>query len=121
VKGIAMGFVVGLISVLLLLWDFITYPIYFIWDRPWKETRLIERPRARIVNSTKDEITIEPLPIESKMKVFQPQVLSSHQLFAGKAAKCTRENQHNGEVFQILEQDILGQEMLGYETNSWGD
>ena len=42
VKGIAMGFVVGLISVLLLLWDFITYPIYFIWDRPWKETRWID-------------------------------------------------------------------------------
>ena len=42
VKGIAMGFVVGLISVLLLLWDFIAYPIYFIWDRPWQETRWID-------------------------------------------------------------------------------
>lgn len=33
--------------------------------------RLIERTRARIVDSKPDEITIEPLPIECKMKVFQ--------------------------------------------------
>jgi len=63
-----MGLAVGLISVLLLLWDFITYPFYLIWDRPWRETRLIERTRARIVDSKPDEVTIEPLPIESKMK-----------------------------------------------------
>ena len=131
-----MGLAVGLISVLLLLWDFLTYPFYLIWDRPWRETRsqriylctkrfmilcrLIERTRARIVDRKPDEVTIEPLPIESKMKVFQPQVLSSHQFFAGKASKRTRENQHDGEAFQILEQDILGQEMLGHKTNSWG-
>ena len=40
--------------------------------------RLIERARARIVDSKTDEITIEPLPIESKMKVFFP-ILASVQ------------------------------------------
>ena len=34
-------------------------------------SRLIERARAKIMNTKTDEITIEPLPIECKMKVFQ--------------------------------------------------
>ena len=91
-----MGLAVGLISVLLLLWDFLTYPFYLIWDRPWRETRsqriylctkrfmilcrLIERTRARIVDSKPDEVTIEPLPIESKMKVFPLKTLARHNL-----------------------------------------
>ena len=42
--------------------------------------RLIERTRARIVDSKPDEVTIEPLPIESKMKVFPLKTLARHNL-----------------------------------------
>jgi hypothetical protein len=36
---VAMSFVVAFIRVLLFIWDFVTYPIYLIIDRPWTKTR----------------------------------------------------------------------------------
>ena len=34
-----MGFVTGLLGFLLGVWDFVTYPIYLMIDRPWQTTR----------------------------------------------------------------------------------
>ena len=36
-----MGLAVGFISVLLYIWDFITYPVYLLIDRPWTKTRYV--------------------------------------------------------------------------------
>merc|ERR1719290_305436 len=63
-----MGFLVGLISVLVWVWDFVTYPVYLCIDRPWRRTRLIERTRARISSHQSDEITIKAVPAVSKVK-----------------------------------------------------
>jgi len=63
-----MGFVSGLLGVLLCTWDFVTYPIYFVIDRPWRTTRLIARTRARIVSTGANEITIKAVPLPSLTK-----------------------------------------------------
>merc|ERR1719318_1593531 len=63
-----MGFLVGLIRVLVWVWDFVTYPVYLCIDRPWRRTRLIERTRARISSHQSDEITIKAVPAVSKVK-----------------------------------------------------
>lgn len=63
-----MGFVSGVLGFLLCTWDFVTYPIYFMIDRPWRTTRLIARTRARIVSTGANEITIKAVPLPSSTK-----------------------------------------------------
>ena len=36
-----MGVVTGILGLLLAIWDFVTYPVYFLIDRPWRTTRYI--------------------------------------------------------------------------------
>jgi len=63
-----MGLVIGLIALLLFIWDVLTYPIYLILQQPWRQSRLIGRTRAKIVNQTKTEVTIQPEPQKCKYK-----------------------------------------------------
>merc|ERR1719158_339499 len=63
-----MGFLVGFIAFLLHIYDFITYPIFLIIDRPWEKTRLMGRTRARIVTHGVEEVTIKPLATVSRIK-----------------------------------------------------
>lgn len=65
---LGMGCAIGFISVVLHIWDFLTYPIYLIIDQPWKRTRLISRTRARIVSHQATEITIKPSAMMSSVK-----------------------------------------------------
>jgi len=64
-----MGCVITFLSGLLHIWDFVTYPIYFVLDQPWKKTRLISRTRARVVSHQAKEITIKPLAMVTPAKV----------------------------------------------------
>merc|ERR1719260_723507 len=64
-----MGCLITLLSGLLYIWDFVTYPIYFVVDQPWKKTRLISRTRARVVSHQAKEITIKPLAMVTPAKV----------------------------------------------------
>jgi len=116
-----MGFLVGLISVLVWVWDFVTYPIYLCIDRPWKRTRLIERTRARISSHQSDEITIKPLPavckVKDELKSAPEEISTMDRLFkysckkyGGRRCLGTRrvlgelqEKQPNGKVFTKLQ------------------
>jgi len=59
---------IGCLEVLLFIWDVLTYPLYFLIQQPWKQTRRIEKTRARIVNHQANEITIRASPIVNKVK-----------------------------------------------------
>ena len=59
---------IGCLEVLLFIWDVLTYPLYFIIQQPWKQTRRIEKTRARIVYHQATEITIRASPIVNKVK-----------------------------------------------------
>ena len=37
----SMGFVSGFLGFLLCIWDFVTYPVYFMIDQPWRVTRYV--------------------------------------------------------------------------------
>jgi len=116
-----MGFLSGLLGFLLCIWDFVTYPIYFIIDRPWRTTRLIARTRARIVSTGAKEITIKgvplPSPIRDELKNAPEEINTMERLFkfsskkhANKKCLGTRqvlgemeETQTSGKVFTKLQ------------------
>lgn len=53
---------------LLFIWDFLTYPFYFLSQQPWKKTQKMRRTRARIVTHQAKEVTIKAAPIVNKIK-----------------------------------------------------
>ena len=57
-----------LISCLLFIWDFLTYPIYFLIQQPWRKTQRMKKTRARIVTHTAKEVTIRAVPVVNKIK-----------------------------------------------------
>eukprot|EP00092_Neocalanus_flemingeri_P024572 GFUD01026650.1.p1 GENE.GFUD01026650.1~~GFUD01026650.1.p1 ORF type:complete len:727 (-),score=160.71 GFUD01026650.1:215-2395(-) len=59
---------VGLINVFLFIWDVVTYPVYAILQKPWREVSRIERTRARIVAHQSNEITIRAVPMVNKTR-----------------------------------------------------
>lgn len=116
-----MGFVIGLLTVILHVWDFITYPIYLLIDQPWKRTRLIERTRARVVSHQASEITIKPVAMVSKekdeLKNASEEIITMERVFKFSSKKYGSKNclgtrtilgeleekQENGKVFTKLE------------------
>jgi len=63
-----MSAVISILSVVLHIWDFVTYPIYLLLDKPWLKIRMIERTRARTVSHQATEITIKPVAMVSSVK-----------------------------------------------------
>ena len=53
---------------LLFLWDFVTYPFYFLAQQPWKKTQKMRKTRARIVTHQAQEVTIKAVPMVNKIK-----------------------------------------------------
>jgi len=56
------------IEILLFIWDFITYPFYFLIQQPWRNTQRMRRTRARIVTHQATEVTIRAVPMVNKIK-----------------------------------------------------
>ena len=97
----SMGFVSGLLSFVLCIWDFATYPIYFMIDQPWRVTRydlyidlfsngddmalcrMIERTRARVVSTEAKEITIKAVPLPSPTRVGYSLLLFARAILTG--------------------------------------
>jgi len=129
---------VGLIEVLLFIWDVLTYPLYVIIQQPWRQTRRIQRTRARIVNHQATEITIRAVPTTDKLKdelLAYPEKITtmeklwnfSSKKFGTKTCLGTRavlgemeEKQSSGKVFTKLQ---LGEyTWLNYnDTNNMAD
>ena len=49
------GCLVTFINILLFIWDFITYPFYFLIQQPWRKTMKMKKTRARIVTTQASE------------------------------------------------------------------
>jgi len=62
------GFLVGLIELLLFIWDVLTYPVYVLIQQPWKQTRRIQRTRAKAIDHKATEVTIRAVPTSDKIK-----------------------------------------------------
>jgi len=62
------GCLITFISVLLFIWDFITYPFYFLIQQPWRKTQKMKKTRARIVTTQASEVTIRSLAMVNKIK-----------------------------------------------------
>ena len=60
-------FLVGFIEILLHIWDVITYPVYALAQRPWRQRSKIRKTRARIVTHQATEITIRAVPMVNKI------------------------------------------------------
>ena len=56
------------LHVLFFIWDFVTYPIYFLIQQPWRQTQKIKKTRARIVTNQAKEVTIRAVPFTIKIK-----------------------------------------------------
>jgi len=115
------GFLVGLIEVLLFIWDVLTYPVYVLIQQPWKQTRKIQRIRARAVDHKATEVTIRAVPTTDKIKeelLAHPEKINtmeklfnfSCKKFGPKACLGTRavigeleEKQSSGKVFTKLQ------------------
>jgi len=113
-------FLVGCIKVLLFVWDVVTYPIYALVQRPWKERSMVTRTRARIVTHQATEITIRAVPMVSKindeMKAYPEEINTMERLFNYSRKKYTtksclgtrevlgetQEKQLDGKVFTKL-------------------
>jgi len=116
-----MSFVIALLNILLHVWDFITYPIYFLIDEPWKKTRMMDRTRARTVSHQASEITIKPVAmvsaVKDELKNAPEDINTMERLFKYSCKKygdrkClgtrtvlgeTEEKQDNGKVFTKLQ------------------
>eukprot|EP00092_Neocalanus_flemingeri_P008227 GFUD01008870.1.p1 GENE.GFUD01008870.1~~GFUD01008870.1.p1 ORF type:complete len:716 (+),score=173.62 GFUD01008870.1:63-2210(+) len=112
---------VGLIEVILYIWDFITYPVYALIQQPWKAVSRMERTRARIVTHQATEITIRAVPMVNKtrdeMKAYPEEINTMDRLFNFSRKKfgsktClgtrevlgeTEEKQPDGKVFTKLQ------------------
>jgi len=85
------GFLVGLIEVLLFIWDVVTYPVYVLIQQPWRQTRRIERIRARAVDHKATEVTIRAVPTTDKIKeellAHQEKINTMEKLFNFSAKK----------------------------------
>jgi len=115
------GFLVGLIEVLFFIWDVLTYPIYVLFQQPWRKTRRMERTRARVVDNKAAEITIRAVPTEDKIKkelLAYPEKINtmeklfnfSNKKFGSKTCLGTRavlgeleEQQSSGKMFTKLQ------------------
>eukprot|EP00091_Calanus_sinicus_P009033 TRINITY_DN2139_c0_g1_i1.p1 TRINITY_DN2139_c0_g1~~TRINITY_DN2139_c0_g1_i1.p1 ORF type:complete len:123 (-),score=35.32 TRINITY_DN2139_c0_g1_i1:47-415(-) len=76
---------VGIIEILLHIWDVITYPVYALVQRPWRQRSKIEKTRARIVTHQATEITIRAVPMVNKicdeMKAYPEEINTMERLF----------------------------------------
>jgi len=115
------SFLIGLLEVLLFIWDVLTYPVYLLIQQPWKQTKMIERTRARIVTHQATEITIRAVPMMNKtkdeLKAYPETINTMERLFnfstkkfGSKACLGTRavlgeteEKQPSGKIFTKLQ------------------
>jgi len=115
------SFVIGCLKIILFIWDVVTYPIYAVMQRPWKQKNMIMKTRARIVSQQATEITIRAVPKVSKitdeMKAYPEEINTMERLFNFSYEKYTtksclgtrevlgevKERQADGKVFSKLQ------------------
>lgn len=117
--GLAVSVGLKLVQSIMFVYDFITFPLYFAIQQPWKNTEAMATIRANPVNKTKTSITFKPIEktcpeleafkaagIETMHECFNFAVkLHSHKRMVGtrKLLAKSNEEQPNGKVFEKWE------------------
>ena len=117
--GLAVSVGLKLVQSIMFVYDFITFPLYFAIQQPWKNTEAMASIRANPVNKTKTSITYKPIEktcpeleafkaagIETMHECFNFAVkLHSHKRMVGtrKLLAKSNEEQPNGKVFEKWE------------------
>ena len=60
-SSVAASIGVGVIQTLVFVYDFITYPLYYAVQRPWRRVAASKKTRATIVDKTESEVHIKPI------------------------------------------------------------
>ena len=59
--GIAVSVGLKLVQSIMFVYDFLTFPLYFAIQQPWKNTEAMASIRANPVNKTKTSVTYQPI------------------------------------------------------------
>ncbi len=54
--------ILGIVSLYLVIYDIVSFPIYVVLQRPWNKVRAYNKQRSRVVAKDRHSITIESLP-----------------------------------------------------------
>lgn len=114
--GIAVAVGIRLIQSIIFVYDFITFPIYYAVQQPWKATEAMQSVRAEVIERTKTSITYQPIVkncpdleafknagIQTMYECFEYAVkLHTHKRMVGtrKVLREEDEVQPNGKVFK---------------------
>ena len=137
--GVKLALVI--LNILLHVWDFITYPIYFLVQKPWKRTQKIRKTRSRIVTHQANEVTIRAVPmvnaIKDELKAYPDQITTLEKVwnyslkkYGSKDALGTRqvlgeleEKQADGKMFtkyQLGEYKWINYQEMNTQADSLG-
>ena len=117
--GIAVTVGLRLIQSIMFVYDFVTYPLYYAVQQPWKAVEAMDSERAKPIEESKTSITYKPIEkscpdlekfkdagIETMYECFDYAVkLHSHSRMVGtrRVIRETDEAQPNGKVFKKWE------------------
>ena len=80
-SGVMSTLGVRVIQTIIFVYDFVTYPFYLAYQRPWNATNAASAIRAYPIEKTKDSITFQPIektcPEIEKFKVSNDSIQQS--------------------------------------------
>ena len=59
--GLAVTVGIKMVQGIMFVYDFLTFPLYFAIQQPWKNTEAMASVRANPVNKTKTSVTYKPI------------------------------------------------------------
>ena len=81
-SGVLSTLGVRVIQTIIFVYDFVTFPFYFAYQRPWNATAAANAIRAYPIEKTKDSITYKPIdktcPEIEKFKVSNDFAFGKH-------------------------------------------
>jgi len=75
----------AIIQIIVVIWDFLTIPFYFLFQRPWIEQSKKGKQRARIISHEADQVTARALPmlcsVKDELKANKEEINTMERLF----------------------------------------
>ena len=59
--GIAVSVGIKVIQTVMFVYDFITFPLYYAIQQPWKATEAMVSVRSNVIEKTKTSVTYKPI------------------------------------------------------------
>jgi long-chain acyl-CoA synthetase len=117
--GMAVALGIKVLQSIIFVYDFITFPIYYVIQQPWTATEAMDSVRATVIERTKTSVTYKPIDktlpelelfksecIETMYDTFDFAVkMHSHRSMVGTRQVLSEEDeiQPNGKVFKKWE------------------